>query len=790
MESQTLDKERAQYEKRNPAQLRTYYIFLCVIPAILESMMSHCAAARVCATREKKKKKEQKQKKNATQPSAQQRRRRSNSSNSGSSEKNDEEQQQQRMPILLPLLQRSLRRRVNNAISSKMRKRRAAAAAAATTTTTWSGRLWPVLVCIVALEMTATGRAALGQTKCIAAPCTCDEFGRLLSWTSIRYNNALLEITQRPCVKYILRVYRELQLAPRRGRDGGQFLRIEVELYLTSEGEHPLARHTSRINVTNCPNVMLANNSLAHMDGLVSIDLINVANLTLLSHSFKLSPKATHVLVTVRNSSLAELPSNVFHGNIETIDLENVNVDDVMSFSFANLYETQRISLTNCHLARIEQQAFKKFDVKYLHVVGGTFGSEQVLSRTMHDVEVYEKFMLSGVRMGQVHSSAFIVRKPLTFMLVNSHVDSLESEAFDVTIRRTVHIKNNTLGSVAFGAFLSIRADPENKPSGGAGSNLHKLTFSNNSLGDFEEGSLIFDRTSFHTELSNVLVNQSCDCERLATWKSQILNYTNAHARRITFLDSTNIVAPPFALESGGSEDPETFLCVEDLESGQRASFVDYEQRKCALSGSMLLLISAVSGLLLLLLMAGCVAVYCCKRRAGREEGREKQRWISVPTTAPDVVGKDGSQGGAGGASNGHHRHPKEAQSSQQSGGGGGPVDSRITMVVPDGRLYRETEFHVIVEKAEPLTTEFTLGHAGSRHRTATAAAAATHQHHTGTRQRNSVDRQLRQQRQRQHQQGGSTLLFQQQQQMQIQQLQHQMSVEDANVDAAKIYRL
>ncbi|KAL7297676.1 hypothetical protein TKK_0009342 [Trichogramma kaykai] len=539
-----------------------------------------------------------------------------------------------------------------------MRKRRAAAA---TTTTTWP-RLWPVLVCIVALEMTATGRAALAQTKCIAAPCTCDEFGRLLC----------------DC------------------KDSPQ------ELYLTSEGEHPLARHTSRINVTNCPNVVLANNSLAHMDGLVSIDLINVANLTLLSHSLKLSPKATHVLVAVRNSSLAELPSNLFHGNIETIDLENVHVDDVMSFSFANLYETQRISLTNCHLTRIEQQAFKKFDVKYLHVVGGTFGAEQVLSRTMHDVEVYEKFMLSGVRMGQVHSSAFIVRKPLNFMLVNSHVDSLESEAFDVTIRRTVHIKNNTLGSVAFGAFLSIRADPENKPSDGA-SNLHKLTFSNNSLGDFEEGSLIFDRTSFHTELSNVLVNQSCDCERLATWKGQILNYTNAHARRITFLDSTNIVAPPFALESG-SEDPETFLCVEDSESGQRASFVDYELRKCALSGSMLLLISAVSGLLLLLLIVGCATVYCCKRRGGRE-AQQKQRWISVPTTAPDVVGKDASQaGGGGGASNGHHRHPKEAQSGQQSGGG--PVDSRITMVVPDGRLYRETEFHVIVEKAEPLTTE------------------------------------------------------------------------------------
>ena len=455
-------------------------------------------------------------------------------------------------------------------------------------------------------------------------------------------------------------------------------------MLLTSEGEHALSRHTTRIVIKNCPNVFLTNHTLALMDGLVSVDLINITKLGLVRHSFKLSQKATKVYVTIRNSSLESLPSNVFHGGVENVLLEDVRFNQIMAFAFANLVDTNTITIKNCQIDTIEAQAFKKFDVKHLHIMGGTLGNEEVPSRTMNDIEVKDTFMLDGVRMGIVRSSAFIVRKPNTVTILNCDIDSLESQAFDIGTRGTVIIKNNTMRNVAFGAFLSIKTDQDSKPNI---ANLPSLMFKNNTLGSFEEGSLLFDRPSFRTELTNVLVNQQCDCNQLALWKSQILNYTNAHSRIVTYRDSTNIVAPPLSMDSI-SEDPETFLCVEDPETGLTSTFVEYELKNCALSGSILLLVLAISGLIFGLVVLACTCIYCCRRR-GRDDSK---RWISVPTTAPDVVSK---------STNGNVIGGKETSNTT-----GGPVDSRITMVVPDGRLYRETEFHVIVEKAEPLTTE------------------------------------------------------------------------------------
>ncbi|XP_058809381.1 uncharacterized protein LOC131674623 isoform X2 [Phymastichus coffea] len=418
------------------------------------------------------------------------------------------------------------------------------------------------------------------------------------------------------------------------------------------------------------------------MDGLMSVDFVNVANLSLVRYSFKLSAKATKTRVTIRNSSLEVLPSNVFHGDIETIVMDNTRISHVTAFAFANLINTNSITLENCRINNLEALAFKKFDVKFLHIIGGSLG-DRIPSRVMNDIEVTDKFMLDGVRMGTIQSSAFIIRKPKTVAILNCAINDVEGEAFDITASGTVIIKNNTLEHVSFGAFLSIRADTDNRqPSG----QPHSLMFKDNNVTNFEEGSLLFDRNSFRVEFSNVLVNQACDCDQINIWRSQILNYTNVYSRLITSREgTTSIVAPPFTLESS-VDDPETFLCLEDPESSTTMSFVKYENRHCVLSSSMLFLILALSALVLVLLFVTCLVVYCCRKR--RRDAQK--RWISVPTTAPDVVNSKMAKNG----------------NVVNVTAGGAPVDSRITMVVPDGRLYRETEFHVIVEKAEPLTTE------------------------------------------------------------------------------------
>lgn len=193
----------------------------------------------------------------------------------------------------------------------------------------------------------------------------------------------------------------------------------------------------------------------------------------------------------------------------------------------------------------------------------------------------------------------------------------------------------------------------------------------------------MFDRVSFRPELDNLLIAQACDCQMLPVWKNNVLNYTSVYSR--FYVRQNSLVPPPLSQpQEPINETPETFLCLDGGLDGVPTSFVDYETRHCSLGGSMLVLILIIVGAVLALLASICLIVWCCRRR--RRNNRKK--WISVPTNAPDVVSKKNGVIG------------REAATS------GTPVDSRITMVVPDGRLYRETEFHVIVEKAEPLTTE------------------------------------------------------------------------------------
>ncbi|XP_076623339.1 uncharacterized protein LOC143342905 [Colletes latitarsis] len=450
------------------------------------------------------------------------------------------------------------------------------------------------------------------------------------------------------------------------------------ELVLTTDGDKRLSPHTSRIMVNNCYSVILTNSSLASMIGLRSVDLVNVANLTLIRQSFELSPRSQRTRITVRNSSIDAMPSFVFRGDVEAISFENVRIGQLSAFSFANLVQTDTLRLENCRIENMEAQAFKKFDVGYLHVIGGSFG-DQVLSRTMNDIEVHHKFMLDGVRMGTVRSDAFIVTSPRTVAIQNCVVESLESEAFNVTARGAVIVKNNTFGSLSVGAFLGIRADQETRTAPGS---LHDLIFKNNSVVNFEEGSMMFDRASFRLELDNLLVDQPCDCQMLPVWKNNILNYTNVYSR---FYARQNSAMPPtLSPQEAINETPETFLCVDGEVDGVPTSFVEYETRHCSLGGSIMVFVLVVAGLLVLLILVTCLIVWCCRRR--RRNSRKK--WISVPTNAPDVVSK------------------KNGVIGRQAAASAAPVDSRITMVVPDGRLYRETEFHVIVEKAEPLTTE------------------------------------------------------------------------------------
>ncbi|XP_046588815.1 uncharacterized protein LOC107222728 [Neodiprion lecontei] len=444
------------------------------------------------------------------------------------------------------------------------------------------------------------------------------------------------------------------------------------ELVLTTEGDRRLSPHTTRIMISNCPSVRLVNSSLTSMGGLRAISFENIGNLTLYPQSFELATRDTPAKISITNSSIDLLPSFTFKGDVEVIHLQNVRIGQVNAFAFSNLVGTETMTLDNCVIDTMEAQAFKKFDVGYLHVIGGTFG-DVVPSRAMNDIEVTSKFMLDGVRMGTVRSSAFIIRRPRTVAIQNCDFGTIEGQAFSVTTTGAVIMKNNTFGNLNVGAFLDIKTDPEYQSYHNNNNNnngrLNDLIFKNNSIKTFEEGSVMFDRGSFRPELDGILVNHNCECSAIPVWRGNVLNYSNVYAKFYS------MSVPDEPINVG----PETFLCLDFDADFTPVTFNEYEARYCSISNSTLLFVLVLVGSIVVLLVGGFLIVWCCRRQ---RENNQK-RWISVPTNAPDVVSK------------------KNGVIARDA-----PVDSRITMVVPDGRVYRETEFHVIVEKAEPLTTE------------------------------------------------------------------------------------
>ncbi|XP_015122963.1 uncharacterized protein LOC107045273 [Diachasma alloeum] len=443
------------------------------------------------------------------------------------------------------------------------------------------------------------------------------------------------------------------------------------ELILTSDGDQPLSSFTNWITIRNCPSVILMNSSLAKMTNLRSIELLDINNLTLFTESFELSPKTMRTSVSIRSSSIEVLPSYTFRGDMEAISFENVQINLVNAFAFANLAGTETLRLEDCRFEIIEEQAFKKFDVNYLHIIRGTLGSE-VPSRAMNDIEVFTTFRLDGVQMGLVKSSAFVIKKPKTVSIQNCIIESLEAGAFDIAATGGVHIKNNTFRNLVTGSFLGIRGDPED--AGIRSNSNYDITFTNNTLDYFEEGSVMFNRDSFKPVIDNVFINRTCDCSYLKPWTNNVLNYT-IYSRFYHSFSSQSARKTTFdPIEEG------TFLCADD--SWNFVSFTEFEGRNCTLGSSIMFLLLGAVGLIVILIIGIGMIIWCCKEHGGHE------RWMSVPTSAPDVVSQKNGVIGRNGST------PS------------GPVDSRITMVVPDGRLYRETEFHVIVEKAEPLTTE------------------------------------------------------------------------------------
>lgn len=433
-----------------------------------------------------------------------------------------------------------------------------------------------------------------------------------------------------------------------------------------------MAEGTVYLRIQNCSKVHVSPHTWVNHHEVRHVEFFNIEELILESNSFSwnetlaLEPvPQPGLVVSIVNSSILEIPSYTFKGRLTGITFHNVTIGRIRAFAFASLYNTEKLEFIECFVTTFEAQAFKKFSLEKLHIIGGHF-SGSVPSRTWVDLEVYNELLIERVIIDTFRSSAFIIHGPKIFRLCGNYFDNVEGEAFHVKMHGKTLIQNNIFKTLAKGAFIRISVEDfiikiKGRPT---------LQFENNTIEHFENGCLVFNTTSFEAELGHILLNQTCSCTLLETRSSELNFHSSLHRHQN---------------QQQQSYISDMFWCKQDVAEKNGGSYIHFKDfsRQCALTSGlhMFLIIILTSSLLLLALVLLIIFLW------HRRRSRYQRRWINVPTSSNNDSKKKKL-----------NNKGSNVQNKSENG-----QDSRLTMVVPDGRTYREMELHVIVERTEPI---------------------------------------------------------------------------------------
>ncbi|XP_063236453.1 uncharacterized protein LOC134538841 isoform X2 [Bacillus rossius redtenbacheri] len=433
------------------------------------------------------------------------------------------------------------------------------------------------------------------------------------------------------------------------------------ELVLRSNDTQRIPETTTSLLVSNCSKVLVQQHALRGLQALRSVEISNVAELEVRSHGFDWNESIAAegvpprgIVVRIVNASLPAVPSYAFRGRLDAVLLTGVRVRVVETFAFVSLSGMERLELVDCSVDELQSQALKRFSVQYLVVSGGRLAL--LPSHALMDLEVHREVLIKRVAIDTMHSAAVRIVNPLTFRMIDSTVGRMAGEALRVSTRGPIIVQNNKFASLGAGAFLGFSVDQQFRARHGR----QELIFENNTIAGFTNNSLVVDGTCFDPRFFRVYVDRACSCEALESWSFQLVTFSSG------------------SLPRAGSPQPAEvltgFWCRQKLDRQPYVRFQEYSNYHCGYTTrNVYVFIAAIVAGLFGLLLIVLLAILVWRRRRAR---RQKE-WINVPPGERDDAKKPTKDRPVG--------------------------DRRLKMVVPDGRTYRETELHVIVERAEPL---------------------------------------------------------------------------------------
>lgn len=419
-------------------------------------------------------------------------------------------------------------------------------------------------------------------------------------------------------------------------------------LTVKTDSHGSLESSFSSISVIHCSEVRIVSRAVENLNALRQITLAHIGNLILEEHALSWNENlrsSNHygVTINITNVSIPNIPSFSFKGALETIILEDADIKNIQAFGFSSLSNTEKIEFINTTVHSIETQAFKKFNVHSFTVTSGKLMS--LPSHSLVDIEVSHEFKFQRVYVGNVSGSAIRIHGPRYFKLTSCRFAQIEENSFRVHTRGPVFIHDNIFDSLGTGAFLEITVERAYLAENGR----QEFMFQNNTISNFENGSLYLNTTSFDPKVDWVILDRDCLCTDISTWLSQLVSYNSYNTERTDSLTRIESVT----------------YCSHN----KKQTRVKHFQTQYCIPNSPNIYI--IIFIICLFFVMFCVIFYISCRYRHR-----RKRYINVPTS-PTKKGLENSSG--------HN-----------------------IMVVPEGRTYKETELHVIVEQAEPITqTEY-----------------------------------------------------------------------------------
>lgn len=374
--------------------------------------------------------------------------------------------------------------------------------------------------------------------------------------------------------------------------------------------------------------------------------------------------------VTITNvTSVPEVPSYAFRGRLRSVMFNRVRIDVVRPFAFSSLTGTTgRIEFKDTVFGQVDQQAFKKFTVNEFVLKGCRFDGDAP-SRMLTEITVHDELRLDNVTFSVVQSYAFRVRGPKVFRVQNSRVGCVRSNAFEVKCHGPAFVEDNAFGRLERGAFAGVTVDSHKV----AEADYQEFVFENNTVAEFEDDALVFDTNGFRPRMDWLIVGRACGCP--ARWRTDLVAFSKDYPR--------NTDRPSWVVE-------QTAWCaIPDDDGvgnfGQLVKAQQYDEAHCSVGGRDGGLMSR--NYLMFVAVVAVVALTATFVGWAWYKKRKRGQWTNVPASSP--LKNRSILKNAGG------------------GGGGGNDKRRHVMVMPEGKTYRETELHVIVERTGSTNSQY-----------------------------------------------------------------------------------